>query len=301
MNFLCKLSKFRFIFFCAASFNIINFLNLSAQYKESGLACIQEIIPFSSPDISQYNSIVQDSKGFFFIGGNNGLLAYDGNHWQQLNLNGPVSVCNGSEDKIIAYGKNYFGYVEYQPDGDIHFFSLYQSENDIQDTIGTILKIWSFHENLVLQTSSGVFTWNQDRLIKINLPGLPASVTCKGDSLLMHIPDKGLFIMYNNTVQPLNFGENPEEGHVVDIIDFNNQVLLYTEEKGFMIFRNGKIEIFNPEINKYLAENGYNDGITDNKGNFIFSTKKGSLILYNRMDGAINYYDTQNGLSLIHI
>jgi adenylate cyclase len=296
MNFLCKLSKFRIIFFYAASLNLINLNTLKAQDKELGLAYFREITPFSSPDISRYNSIVQDSKGFYFIGGNNGLLRYDGRQWQQLNLAGPVTVCKCSDDKIIVYGKKYFGYIEYQADGNTHFTSLYQPENESSDSIGNINKIWTSNEYLVLQTSSGIFTWNNGKLTRINLPGLPGSVSCKDDSLLMYIPGKGLYFLVNNTFQTYKPWESLDEFYVIDIVNFNNQTLIYTKEKGLVFFHNGKMETFNPGINRYLAENGYREAIFDKKGNFICSTNKGSLVLYDQLNKTINYYHTREGL-----
>ena len=296
MNFLCKLSKFGIIFFHAAFFNQLNLNILLAQDKELGLAYIQNITPFSAPDIIHYNSIVQDLKGFLFIGGNNGVLRYDGTYWQQLNLPGPVSVCNDQAGKIIAQGKNYFGIIDYLADGSMHFTSLYNSENDIDNPIGIITRIWPLHENLILQTSNGIFIWNSGKLNPVSVPELPGAVLCKGDSLIMHIPGYGLYSMYNSVIQPVRLGESLAELHVTDIIDFNDQLLIYTEEKGFLIFSNGKLENFNSVINRFLTDNGYYSAIHDRKGNFIFSTDNGSLVLFDPINETSHYYHVDEGL-----
>jgi class 3 adenylate cyclase/HD superfamily phosphodiesterase len=112
----------------------------------------------------------------------------------------------------------------------------------------------------------------------------------------MHITGKGLFLMYNNSIQPYKQEQSLGEYHVTDLIDFNNQLLIYTKENGFLVLRDGKMEIFNSEINNYLTENGYHDGISDSKGNFVFSTDKGSLVLYDRLNEIVNYYYTPEGL-----
>ncbi len=152
------------------------------------------------------------------------------------------------------------------------------------------------HENLILQTSNGIFTWNSGKLNPVSVPELPGAVLCKGDSLIMHIPGYGLYSMYNSVIQPVRLGESLAELHVTDIIDFNDQLLIYTEEKGFLIFSNGKLENFNSVINRFLTDNGYYSAIHDRKGNFIFSTDNGSLVLFDPINETSHYYHVDEGL-----
>jgi adenylate cyclase len=280
MNFLCKLSKFRTIFFYAVFFHEFNLCALSTHNHELGLPRVQNIFPFSSPEILQYNSIAQDSKGFIFIGGNNGILRYDGNYWQQLNLQGPVSVCSDLNGKIIAGGKNYFGVIDYLPDGSMHYTSLYYPEQNDYNAIGSIRNIFPLNGNLILQTSNGIFIWNQLKLNPVNVPELPGCVLSKGDTLIMHIPGYGLYSMYDSVILPVKPGECLAEFDVSDMIDFNNQLLIYTEEKGFLIFNNGKLQNFNSELNQFFSEHGYSDGIYHKKGQLILAAKDGSLVFY---------------------
>jgi len=296
MNFLCNLSKFGIIFFYAALLNLVNSISLSAQDHELGLAYIQDITPFSSPDISRYISIVQDPIGFLYVSGNNGLLRFDGSRWQQLNMSGPVKACEGPDGKIIVHGKNYFGTVDNMPDGSMKFNCFHKIENGKDPGNGIITKIWPIHDDIVLLTSTGIFTWTSGKLNPVNTPGLPGSMLCKGDTLIMHIPDKGLYYMYKSTIKPYDQGEGLADLNVIDIIGFDNNLLFYTEEKGLLVLENGKLKDFNPGINKYLAVDDYRNGIYTSNGILIFSTKKGTLVLFDPLKGTTQYYFTEEGL-----
>ena len=290
------MSKFGTIFFYAVFFHEFNLCAFSTHNQELGLPYIQNITPFSSPEILQYNSIVQDSKGFIFIGGNNGVLRYDGNYWQQLNLQGPVSVYSDLNGKIIAGGKNYFGVIDYLPDGSMHYTSLYYTEQNDYQAIGSIRNIFSLNENLVLQTSTGIFIWDQSKLNPVIVPELPGCVLLKGDTLIMHIPGYGLYSMYDSVILPVKLEESLAEFHVSDMIDFNNQLLIYTEEKGFLIFNDGKLQNFNSGINQFFAEHGYSDGIFHKKGQLIFAAKDGNLVFYDPVHETILHNYIKEGL-----
>jgi adenylate cyclase len=294
MNFLCKFSKFGIIFFYAASFIQSDFNTLSAQNKELGLAYIQDITPFSSPDISRYNSIVQDPKGYLFIGGNNGLLSYNGSHWQQLNLPGPVSVCNGPDGKIIAYGKNFFGIIEYTPDDSVNLSRLYNTENNNDNKVGTIIKIWSLHENIILQTSSGIFTWNNDKLNPLTIPGLPGTIIngiCEGRS-------GNLWVLYDFNLSRIEWpsafsffdSRNGLSGTVNDITRFKEHLYASTS-KGIFILETkdqNDSDFATPEF-KLIENSGLNCGQLLNCGNILLGiSEKGILKITD--DRAVKVY-----------
>jgi adenylate cyclase len=296
MNFLCKLFKFGTIFFYAVFFLQSDLISLSAQNEELGLPYIQSITPNSSPDILKYNSIAQDSKGFLFIGGNNGVLRYDGNFWQQLNIQGPISVYADLNGKIIVRGKKDFGFIDYLPDGSLQYTSLYSSDPDKDSIFGNILNIFPVKGFYLLHTSTGIFFLDQFSLSRIIVPDIPDCIISLNDTLLMHIPGYGLYSYYNTTASPVKQGESLANFHVTNMIEFNNKLLIYTEEEGFLIFHDGVVKKFNPVVNHFFSEHGYADGIFHKNGQFILATDDGYLVFYDPVHETILYYYIEQGL-----
>ena len=296
MNFLCKLSKFGTIFFYAVFFLQSDLYSFFTQNEELGLPYIQCITPRSSPEILGYNSIVQDSKGFLFIGGNNGILRYDGNFWQQLNLQGAISVFADSKGKIIVGGKDLFGSIDYLPDGSMHFSSLYASEQQNDPAIGNIINIFPVQGFYLLHTSTGIYFKDQFSLTRITVPDLPGCIIPISDTLLMHIPGYGLYSYYNTIVSPVKQGESLAKFHVADMIEFNDKLLIYTQEEGFLIFHNGTIKKFNASVNHFFSEHGYSDGIFHKNGQLILAADDGYLVFYDPAHETSLYYYKEEGL-----
>ena len=297
MNFLCKLSKFGTIFFYAVFFLKFDLYSFPTQNEELGLPFIQYITPISSPDILGYNSIVQDSKGFLFIGGNNGLLRYDGNYWQQLNIHEPISVYSDTKGKIIAGGRKFFGTIDFLPDGSMHYNNLFTAEPENDSLFGNILNIFPIQGFFFLHTTTGIFFLDHFSLIRLTVPGLPGCAIQLNDTLLMHIPGYGLYSFFNTTISPVKQGESLSNLHVTDMIEFNDKLLIYTEEEGFLIFHDGNIKKFNPGLNQFFSEHGYSDGIFHENGQFIFAADDGHLVFYDPALETSQYYYADEGLS----
>lgn len=297
MNFLCKLSKFGTIFFYAVFFLQSDLIPLSAQNEEIGLPYVQNITPGSSPEILKYNSIVQDSKGFLFIGGNNGLLRYDGNFWQQLNIRGPISLFSDPQGKIYAGSKNFFGFIDYLPDGSMKYNNLFTSEPKNDSVFGNILNIFPIQGFYLLQTSTGIFFLDHFSLIRITVPDIPGCIIQLNDTLLMHIPGYGLYSYFNTTASPVKKGESLANLHILDIIEFNNKLLLYTEEEGFLIFHDGIVRKFDSRVNQFFSEHRYSDGIFHKNGQFVLAADDGCLVFYDPAPETFLYYDLKEKLS----
>lgn len=297
MNFLCKLFKFGTIFFYAVFFQQSDLFPFSTQNEELGLPYIQCITPSSSPEIMRYNSIVQDSKGFLYIGGNNGVLRYDGNFWQQLNIHGPISVYSDSKGKIIAGGNKFFGFIDYLPDGSMNYNNIFTAEPENDSVFGNILNIFPVQGFYLLHTSTGIFFLDQFSLSQITVPDLPGCIIPINDTLLMHIPGYGLYSYYNTAVSPVKHGESLANFHVSDMIEFNNKLLIYTEEKGFLVFHDGAINTLNTRVNQFFSEHGYSNGMFSNNGQIILASDDGHLVFYDPVYENASYHHIEEGLS----
>lgn len=296
MNFLCKLFKFGTIFFYAVFFLHSDLYSFSSQNEELGLPYIESITPVSSPEIQQYNSIVQDQKGFIFIGGNKGVLRFDGNVWQQLNMPGPVSVKTDSRGKIIAVSKNYFGFVDYPPDGSLQFTSQYTKKSGNDSVVGDIYNFFPVQGFYLVHASTGIFFLDHFSLIPVPVPHLPDCIIPLNDTLLMHIPGFGLYSYHNTTVSPVKNGELLSDLHVLNMIEFNNKILIYTEKERFLIFHDGNLQKVNPAVNQFFSEHRFSDGIFHKNGQIILAADDGHLVFYDPVSENTMFYHINEGL-----
>jgi ligand-binding sensor domain-containing protein/DNA-binding CsgD family transcriptional regulator len=307
----------------------------NAQVKSTGTPSILNY-PKSEYNAGTQNwGIAQDKNGFMYFANNDGVLRFDGVHWDLYEVpRVPVrSILIDSENRIFIGMFNDFGILKREHSGKIYFESLRQLLPDPSIKFDDIWKIHETSQGVVFQSFDFVFILNNNNLEVIR-PKKQFHFSFNVDEkLFVQEPGIGLFEYVNGLNEPVPWTENLKEKEIRSIFYKNdNELLIGTSRSGIYEYKNGTLQKWNTPVNKLIEEftlfcaikiaNGYfafgtiTNGIliADSEGNIIqqISKKEGlqnntilsmyaddSENLWLGLDNGIDYVETNSPVTLI--
>jgi len=297
MNFLYKLTKSGIIFFY-----IICLISCISQLsfghtQELGLPYIQQVRPVNHTGIYKFQSVAQDSKGFLYIGGYNGILRYDGYCWEKINIPGEISVASNRNGMIWAGGDHSFGIIDYLEDGSMHFTDLLTTSKDSITGFGQVRGIMPLHDGFLIHTSTNLFTCYEEIIRPVNIAVTPEYIVQVDDTIFLYINDYGLYIFLNGETSHVVKSDYLADLHVEGMFPLGDTLLIYTSKGGFQIYYHGLFEKYHTSIDSFVAKNGYSDGIYCNHRSLVISSENAGLAIYNQERDQIQYLRTDAGLT----
>jgi len=270
-----------------------------AQIKETGLPFINNY-PKSVYNASTQNwSVAQSSKGYLYFGNNDGLLEFDGQHWQTYSL--PVQSIIRS---VLAVGDTIYtgsfeeiGYFAPSLNGDLKFHSLAHLIPRPYKSFGEVWKIHRTSQGIVFQSFLYIFLYNNNKITVIKPKSTFTYSFHIGGKLLVvdkdygifEVTDAGLRFMFNH---PLF-----QQDEIRCILEKNQKKLLIgTFNKGIFILTENSLEPWDTPLNKELTDNALYSGIRLKNGFFAFGSIRNGIYITNN-DGIIfQHVNRQKGL-----
>ena len=300
MNFLFNFVMSRIIFFLLYFLIHCFSFALFAQYQELGLSYTRLVQPINPTGINQFNSITQDSKGFLYIGGHNGVLRYDGHSWKNIIIPGEISIASDSEGKIFAGGDHIFGMISYLQDGSMYFRNLLDTIK-IDTEFGKVIKIIPSNDYLLIHTTTNVFIFHEGTVHPLNLPDIPHYIIPSGDKMYLYFKNHGLHLMTSGQILQLANSDYLSDLTVTGIIQSGDSLLIHTSEKGFQKYHNGQYEKYRTPFDSFIDEHGFFEGISCYDGSLIIATENSGIITWDPNQNIIRYFGIYNGLSDLQI
>lgn len=265
-------------------------------YTQSGY----RVRHFSRQDYQAANqnwSVDSDPDGYLYVGNNDGLLIYDGTHWQTYRNQDQTivrSVHHSNSGRIYTGSFEAFGYWQ-KEEGKLVYHSLKPSANSTTFHNGEIWKILEVNGKIYFQGFSSLFVYDGSEVRSITLPG----------SVIFLLEARGrLFIQaVNGTFYEIT-GEKlirlDPEGvvsgtEIKTILPYGrNDFLIGTTSNGLFLF-NGKDEIrpFKNDAQELLKKAQVNNGIA--AGNrFFFGTIVNGIVVLSAEGKIIEHLNTGN-------
>lgn len=187
---------------CAVTRNVLFLLlfALSPVFAQApfGMPLLQRYTGDHYPALPSHFAVVSDSRGRIFLGNSEGVLVFDGQRWELLELPlGGVAraLVVGADDRIYVGSYDHFGVVEEAETGALRYTDLRPLFDLGPDEIN-LAEIWD-----VLETPSGVYFRAAKRLLFLGYDGRtrhwPLSEEVRGfsavgDALYARLDGKGL-------------------------------------------------------------------------------------------------------------
>ncbi|WP_375579466.1 ATP-binding protein [Marivirga tractuosa] len=298
------------IFLLIIFFELPTFYALSFQNADSVNAGSQDSIVIfdfngSNYQASSFNYVAnEDEDGIMYFGNENGLLEFDGTHWQLYRTPDytPISFLKIIGDKIYTFGSNEFGFFQRNQIGNMIYHPLNdQSIGEID--IPYVWKIIEHNGDVFFNSDSSLFKWDGEILKKIQTDNKYLTIYKVEDDLLVSIygEEGGLARLENDTFNLINEDFIFEDDYAWEILQKEDKEwLLFTSESG--IFKldpeTYETELWDNEINQYFLQDStylyYVEKFQDSL--FLASTWQNGIVLFNDDGDIIKKLDKKSGL-----
>lgn len=243
--------------------------------------------------------IVQDHSGVIFIANNEGMLAFDGKHWQLLHLPNKTIVRSLAFDpvkeRIYAGGQDEIGYFAKNSRGFYYFTSIKKYIPEDFDQFGDV---WTMN-----YTPKGIFFRANERLYHWHDGTINVFTSTNGYPFLDELNQTVVVQDFDGTF--FSFEQQPEKVDlpraIPGIIAVNgiseDSILIATEKNGMYLFLNNKIvKPFNPGLQSLLSEKNILDVEVLKNGNIAVGTSLGGLIITDPKGNPIHLLNKSTGL-----
>jgi len=273
--------------------------------------CSGQIKSTGTPNIINYQKalykagtqnwgITQDDNGFIYFANNDGLLIFDGIHWELVRISQSSamrSVCIDKNNNTYIGLFNDFGILRNDISGEKTFESLRHLIPDQITDFEDVWRIWDTQFGIVFQTFQYLFIL-KDNQIKAVKPNRKYHFSFMvNNRLFLDEPGIGLFEYDGLTAEKAEWAEKIKNAEIWAVLPLNkNDLLIGTEKDGIFKFENGRLEKWQTSVNELLQKNKLYCATSITGNNFAFGTILGGVIISDSEGRIVQNITKKNGL-----
>lgn len=247
-----------------------------AQTSENGIPGFKNFSPKDYGQESQNFSVIQDDNSLMFFGNSNGVMEYDNSHWHLIKVTGRPILAKNNKNEIFFGGYNQIGKIIYKNGlSCAQFIKLHE-----EFIPGQIKKVICIDNTTFFTSSHQLFIYKNDslELEQSNASGI--DIFKFANKLLIYIPERGLYYWNSTKIEKYANFNLFNKIEIQDIIPLNDKEFLIKliNNKGFFKYSNGRLEIFQTEVDDFLNSNIYSKGILLDKNRIVFGTLHGGIV-----------------------
>ena len=273
--------------------------------------CSGQIKSIGTPDIINYQKSVykagtqnwgisQDENGFMYFANNDGLLIFDGIHWELIKISQSSairSVCIDKENTIYIGLFNDFGILKNNSAGEPSFQSLRNLIPSGIADFNDVWRIWDTSFGIVFQSFEYLFILNNNQ-IKVVKPIQKFHFSFYvNNRLFLNEPGNGLFEYNGETVQKVIWADKIKDDEIWTILPLNkNDLLIGTTQKGIFKLENGTLENWQTPANELVQQNKLYSATSIFENHFAFGTILGGIIISDSEGNIVQHINQKQGL-----
>ncbi len=270
-----------------------------SQIKKTGLPFINNYPKTVYNAGTQNWSLTQNSKGFMYFGNNDGLLEFDGQHWQTYIL--PVQKILRS---VLAVGDTIYigsfeeiGYYVPTDQKQMEFQSLSHLIPKPYRSFDEVWKICKTSDGIFFQSSRYIFLYNNHKISVIKPRSTFISSFFIDQKLIAVDKDHGLFEVTAEGLKLRNNDPLFQRDEVKCMMEISpGKLLIGTFNNGMYVLDGNTLIRWDSEVNKELIENGVFSGIRLENGFYAFGTVRNGLYVTDNKGTIYQHINRQKGL-----
>ena len=274
----------------------------SAAFSQNTIG-LPQIINYSNNDFHggpQTWDIAQDANGIMYFANNDGLLTFDGSHWQIYRLPNKTiarSLYIDKDNKIFIGGQDEFGYYIPGKDGSLVYVSLKNLIPEPQKQFADIWDIVPFGESLFFRATDRIFEL-KNKAIKVFHPKSEWRFMKRaGSKLIAQDKTEGLLEFRDNGWYSFTNKEPFDHFLVTGIIDTgNNSFLISTLKNGLFTVKNGASIPKQTEADVNLVKRQTYALAAMNKTEFVAGTTSSGCVIINSEGKIVQKISREDGL-----
>lgn len=270
------------------------------QVKEFGIPGIQNYSKSNYHAGTQNWSIAQDTNEFIYFANNDGVLRFDGIHWDLIEVSQSAAVRSIFIDdinKIYVGLYNDFGTIVKNENGQYVYSSL---RNLIPSGIANFDEIWKIHsssDGIIFQSFDYIFILN-DNHIKVVEPEQPIHFSFEvGDQIYVNNPDEGLYELRDGYLEKISWSDGLRGMEVWGMTVINDSNLLIgTSTNGIFLMEEGVLKKWDTPVGKLIEKYQLYSLTTLQDDYLAFGTILNGLIISDSNGEIVQQINISNGL-----
>ena len=272
----------------------------NAQVKTTGIPYIQNYPKLVYEAGTQNWGIAQDKNGFMYFANNNGVLRYDGTHWDLIPVSGtsPVrSIAIDDENNIYVGLINDFGILEQNSTGIVQYKSLRhllpEGINDFDD----VWKTYYIQGNIFFQSYENLFILQNGQIRVIRPQNRFHFSFHVNNRLLLYEPDSGIYEYRNGKLDKVPWSDNLTGKEIREILEVRqNHLLIATDRDGIFTVENGKLEKWDVPVSAFSEEYILFSATKIGESFFAFGTIANGVVISDSDGNIIQQLNKNRGL-----
>ncbi len=244
--------------------------------------------------------IEKNSKNFMYFANNNGVLEFDGAHWQLYGLPNPSIIrCLkiDSNDRIYVGQQNDFGYLEPDATGQLKYHSLLNLVPPEERNFEEIWKIHLTSFGVVFQSYTHMFIYKDDKITTVNLKNRISFSFYVHGRLLIQDDVAGLLEYKQGQLNELPEFKILKDKRIWAILPVNNTILLIgTDRNGVFLYDGNSLTPWQGEANDFLKKNQLFSATKFNESYYALGTIQNGIIITDESGRIIQHINKKKGL-----
>ena len=284
-------------------FSVLQLVNYLCTYGQSqinenifpnSIKGIPRILHYTKNDFNsdtQFWSMCQDDEGVLYFGNNEGVLIYDGEHWQYIHLPNRSSMrclLQAKDGTIYAGGFNDFGTIDKDEFGKYQFNSLLHLIRVEDRNLENLWDVQEVQGHIVFRSFRMLVAISNNKAITLPPPnGSQFSFSSVINDHLYVQDNEGLKYLNLHSMEFSAFVEPAEINHeeIVELLPGNakNELLAFTKQGSIYKINTETTEVnFWKKILKSSSNNLITCGVKATTGNYYLGTLSTKVITLNK-------------------
>jgi ligand-binding sensor domain-containing protein/DNA-binding CsgD family transcriptional regulator len=279
---------------------IIITVNVTGQVKFKGTPHNYNY-PKTEYDAGTQNwGIAQDTSMFMYFANNQGVLQFDGLHWNLIPTSqaSPVrSVFVNSKNEIFVGFLNNFGVLQLNADGLFRFKSLKHLLPPGIDDFDEIWKIHEIPEGMVFQSYDYLFVLKNDTIEAFKPQNRFQFSFYANDKLFLHEPAVGLFYYEEGKIENVPWAEQLRNYEVWSVLEYKDDgLLLGTAQHGIFKYQNGELKKWYTPASKLVEEFELFSAVKISDNFYAYGTIRNGVVISDENGEIIQHINRKKGL-----
>lgn len=272
---------------------------LFAQVKTIGTPSIKNYPKTVYKAGTQNWDIAEDKNGFMYFANNDGILQFDGFRWNLIEV--PLSLVRtiyiDSQDRIFVGLLYEFGMLVKDETGKYVYKSMIDLVPEESRNFNDVWKIHEINGNIIFQSYEKLFVYNGKSIKTYNpVNKYHFSFNVNG-RLLIQEPGVGLFEMFNGFIDKVPWADPLKDFQILSILEISeNHLLIGTAQNGIYNYDQGKLDVWNTEVNALLRDSKLFSATTIMGNHLAFGTILDGLLISDENGQVIQQINRSNEL-----
>ncbi|WP_423129684.1 triple tyrosine motif-containing protein [Gaoshiqia sp. Z1-71] len=270
------------------------------QLKDIGIPDIQNFTKREYQASAQNWQIEKDSRNFMYFANNDGLLEFDGAHWQLYGLpNRSIvrSVKIDENGRIYVGQQNDFGYMEPDSAGRLQYHSLLKLVSPGERNFEEVWRIHLTHFGVVFQSYTHLFIYRNNNIYQVPLKHRLKFSFFENGRLWVQDEEEGLKEYRQGRFFKPEGLDSLIDKDVWAILPVNsNRLLICTATKGVYSYDGQQLIPWQGEANEFLSENQIFSAKKFKDTYYAFGTIQNGLMITDETGKIIQHVNKKKGL-----